>query len=55
MSSEKELEAVLMDYIARYGLTEKARALFTVSVAAKPCVPSSSTLEQTKQSTRDGS
>ena len=28
MSNEKELEAVLMEYIARYGLTERARAYF---------------------------
>lgn len=28
MGNEKELEAVLMDYIKRYGLTEKARRYF---------------------------
>lgn len=28
MRNEREVEAVLMDYIERYGLTEKARAYF---------------------------
>lgn len=44
MISDEEIEAVLIDYIERYGLTEKARALLCSGMLAGETVHSTSTM-----------